>query len=59
MHRPIGVTLLALGAGLAGLFEVWRILVFLGIADFTFFGQTVGVRRIRSGARRSGPGSSP
>jgi hypothetical protein len=41
MHRPLGITLLALGAGLAGLFQVWRILVFLGIADFTFFGQTV------------------
>lgn len=41
MHRPLGITLLALGAGLAGLFQVWRILVFLGIADFTFFGQPI------------------
>ncbi len=41
MHRPIGVTLLALGAGLAGLFQVWRILVFLGIAKFTFIGNEV------------------
>ena len=41
MHRPIGITILALGAGLAGLFQVWRILVFLGIANFTFLGQPV------------------
>jgi hypothetical protein len=41
MHRPLGITLLALVAGLAGLFQVWRILVFLGIADFTFFGQPI------------------
>ena len=43
MHRPIGVTLLAMAAGLAGLFEVWRILVLLGIANFTFVGQTVSL----------------
>ncbi len=41
MHRPIGITILALLAGLAGLFEVWRALVFLGIAKFTFVGQEV------------------
>ena len=41
MNRPIGVTLLALGAGLAGLFEVWRTLVFLGIVNFTFVGKEV------------------
>ncbi len=41
MHRPIGVTLLALFAGLAGLFEIWRALVFLGIASFTFVGTPV------------------
>jgi hypothetical protein len=41
MKRPLGITLLAFGAGLAGLFQVWRILVFLGIADFTFFGQPI------------------
>jgi hypothetical protein len=43
MQRPIGITLLAIGAGLAGLFQVWRILVFLGIADFTFFGQPISL----------------
>ena len=41
MHRPIGVTLLAIGAGLLALFEIWRTLVFLGIANFTFIGQPV------------------
>lgn len=41
MHRPIGVTILALLSGVAGLFEIWRTLVFLGIAKFTFVGQEV------------------
>ncbi len=41
MNRPIGVTLLAIGAGLAGLYQVWRILVFLGIANWTFIGKEV------------------
>lgn len=40
-HRPIGVTLLAVGAALAALYEIWRIAVFLGIAKFSFIGQTV------------------
>jgi len=41
MHRPIGVTLLAIGAGLAGLYEIWRMLVFLGIVSFNIVGKTV------------------
>ena len=41
MHRPIGVTILAILAGVAGLFEIWRTLVFLGIAKFTFIGTEV------------------
>jgi hypothetical protein len=41
MHRPIGVTILAVLAGVAGLFEVWRTLVFMGIASFTFVGKEV------------------
>jgi hypothetical protein len=41
MHRPIGVTILALLAGLAGLFEIWRSLVFLGVASWTFIGKSV------------------
>ena len=50
MHRPIGVTLLAIGAGLAGLWEIWRMLVFLGIAKFTFVGKEVSFRHPSSGA---------
>jgi hypothetical protein len=41
MNRPIGVTLLAIGAGLAGLYEIWRALVFMGIVNFTFLGAEV------------------
>jgi len=41
MHRPIGVTILALLAGLAGLFEIWRALVFIGAVSFSFVGKTV------------------
>ena len=41
MTRPIGVTLLAIGAAVAGIFEVWRTLVFLGIVNFTFVGKEV------------------
>ena len=41
MHRPIGVTILAIFAGVAGLFEIWRTLVFLGIVNFTFVGKEV------------------
>ena len=41
MKRPIGVTLLAIGAGLLALFEIWRTLVFLGIVNWTFLGKEV------------------
>ena len=41
MKRPIGVTLLALGAGLAAIFEIWRALVFLGVVSWTFVGKEV------------------
>ena len=41
MHRPIGVTILAILAGIAGLFEIWRTLVFLGLVKFTFVGTEV------------------
>jgi len=50
MHRPIGVTLLALGAGLAGLFEIWRALVFLGVVSFSFVGKTVSFTEAQWGA---------
>jgi hypothetical protein len=41
-NRPIGVTLLAIGAALAGLYEIWRAVVFMGWANFNFVGKTVG-----------------
>lgn len=41
MHRPIGVTLLAVGAGLAGLYELYRVLIFMGITTFNFVGKEV------------------
>jgi len=41
MQRPIGVTLLAIGAGLAGLLEIWRALVFMGWVNWTFVGKEV------------------
>ena len=40
-NRPIGVTLLAIGAGLAGLYEIYRALMFMGIVNFTFIGKEV------------------
>ena len=49
MSRPIGVTLLALGAGLAGLFQIWRILVFLGITSFNFVGRDVSFQEAQWG----------
>jgi hypothetical protein len=41
MYRPLGVTLLAVGAGLAGLFQIWRMLVFMGVVSFNFIGREV------------------
>ena len=41
MQRPIGVTLLAAGAVIAALYEVWRMLVFMGIVSFNFVGKEV------------------
>ncbi len=40
-HRPIGVTLLALGAFLAALYQVYMFLVYAGITSFNFIGKDV------------------
>jgi len=40
-HRPLGVTLLALGAFLAALYQIYMMLVYLGIMSFTFVGNSV------------------
>jgi hypothetical protein len=50
MQRPIGVTILALLAGLAGIFEIWRALVFLGVAKFTFVGKEVSFSEAQWGS---------
>ena len=42
MNRPIGVTMLAVGAGLIGIYELYRTLIFMGIASFNFgIGKTL------------------
>jgi hypothetical protein len=41
MHRPIGVTVLAILAGLAGIVELWRAAVFMGWVSWTFVGKEV------------------
>ena len=42
MSRPIGVTMLAAGAALIGIYELYRTLIFMGIASFNFgLGNTV------------------
>jgi hypothetical protein len=50
MHRPIGVTLLAIAAGLAAIWEIWRTLVFLGLANFTFIGREVSFSEAQWGS---------
>ena len=49
MNRPIGVTLLAIGAGLAGIYEIWRALVFMGVVNFTFLGEEVSFQTAQWG----------
>lgn len=41
MRRPIGVILLAGGAGLAGLYQIYKILVYMGWVNFEFVGESV------------------
>jgi len=41
MRRPIGVILLAGAAGLAALYQLYMLLVYLGIAKFNFLGKDV------------------
>ena len=50
MKRPIGVTLLAIGAGLAALYQIYWILIYLGIVDFTFVGKSVSFPEPQWGA---------
>jgi hypothetical protein len=42
MNRPIGVTLLAVGAALIGIYELYRTLIFMGVVSFNVgFGNTI------------------
>jgi hypothetical protein len=49
MRRPIGVIILAAAAGLAGLVQVYYILVYLGILKFNFIGNDVGFQTAQWG----------
>ena len=42
MHRPIGVILLAAGAGLAALYQLYMMLVYLGITNFPIDNERLG-----------------
>jgi hypothetical protein len=50
MQRPIGVTLLAIGAGLAGLYQIYLILIYLGIVNFNIVGKQVSFDTAQWGA---------
>ena len=41
MQRPIGVVLLAVGAGLAALYQLYMVLVYMGWISFEIVGQSV------------------
>jgi hypothetical protein len=50
MKRPIGVTLLAVGAALAGFYQVWLALLFAGVLDFGIIGKEVSFAEPQWGA---------
>ena len=50
MNRPIGVILLAAGAGLLAAYQIYLMLVYLGILSFTFVGQDVSFPDAQWGA---------
>jgi hypothetical protein len=50
MKRPIGVTLLALGAALAGFYQVWLALLFAGVLDFGIIGKSISFAEPQWGA---------
>ena len=50
MNRPIGVVLLAAGAGLAALYQLYLMLVYLSIVSFNFIGQDVSFPEAQWGA---------
>lgn len=50
MKRPIGVMLLAGAAGLAGLYQLYMVLVYLGIVGFNIVGKNVNFPDAQWGA---------
>jgi hypothetical protein len=50
MHRPIGVIILAAAAGLGGLYQLYNMLVYLGILKFDFIGEKVAFPEAQWGA---------
>ena len=50
MQRPIGVILLAGAAGLAALYQLYNMLIYLGIVDFTILGKAVSFPDAQWGA---------
>jgi hypothetical protein len=50
MHRPIGVMLLALAAGLGALYQIYRSLIYMGILKFDFVGQEISFNEAQWGA---------
>jgi hypothetical protein len=49
MKRPIGGMILGVLAALAGLWQIYLMLIFAGIVKFTFLGQEVGFGTIQWG----------
>jgi hypothetical protein len=50
MRRPIGVILLAAAAGLAGLYQLYQMLIYLGIVKFEVIGKSVSFGEAQWGA---------
>ena len=50
MHRPIGVIILAAVSGLAALYQLYNMLVYLGILNFDFVGKSVAFPEAQWGA---------
>jgi len=50
MRRPIGVILLAIGAGLLGLYNLYKMLVYLGILDFSIGSKSMSFPDAQWGA---------
>jgi hypothetical protein len=49
MHRPIGALILGAVAFVAGLYQLYRVLIFAGAVSFTFVGKSVSYNSIQWG----------